>query len=202
MLVDLRDNPIDGVIPVPEALLSAQEIKRWESFRRPIDRVRYLQRTALLRTLLGQILDRDGASIRFRTNSLGKPALAGDASVQFNLSHALELVLLAFHCSHPVGVDVEQIDQRLQWRPIAERCLPERTLLELLERPVADQRGAFIQCWCDLEAQLKCRGHGLSGLNQCQPAASAGGERIWPVRVPLGFRAAVAEAKAPCQGLA
>lgn len=193
MLVDLRRNPMHGDMPMPEGLLSAQEIERWGSFRRPIDRDRYLQRTTLLRTLLGQILNEEGASISFKTNSLGKPALAGQRNVQFNLSHSCDLVLMAFHCSHPVGVDVERINQRLNWRPIAERCLPKTVLTEILEHPVAEQMGAFIQSWCALEARLKCRGEGLSGLNQSQSTANAGPEQLWPVEVPLGFRAAVAK---------
>ena len=73
-----------------QALLSADERARQRSFVSPELRRRFLAARAGLRTLLGRHLDRDPRSLAFATNEFGKPRLAGDGQVHFNLSHCEE----------------------------------------------------------------------------------------------------------------
>ena len=78
-----------------QALLSDDERARQRSFVSPELRRRFGAARAGLRTLLGRHLDRDPRRLSFATNEFGKPRLAGDGRVHFNLSHCEERAVLA-----------------------------------------------------------------------------------------------------------
>jgi len=182
------------------SLLDHGEQERAQRLRRPEDRERYQLGRAALRQVLGAWLDCDPAALRFRYGPHGKPALDGvvDAAPHFNVAHSGNLILLAFHASSPVGVDVEQHRPALAWAPLARRVLTPAEC-RLLERLPPERRPeAFLAAWCRLEARLKARGEGLAGLERLQAEALAGqdpaGERTWEVALPAGYGAAVAVA--------
>jgi 4'-phosphopantetheinyl transferase len=181
------------------SLLDRGEQERAQRFRRPEDRERYrLGRTAL-RQVLGACLDRDPAALVFRYGPHGKPALVdeGQALPHFNLAHSGDLILLAFHPSRPVGVDVELRRPGLDWRPIARRILPAAAVARLETLPPEQGVAAFLDDWCRLEARLKASGEGLAGLERLRRewAPHPGGLALWDVEVPEGYGAAVALAE-------
>ncbi len=180
-------------------MLDRAEQERAARFRRPEDRVRFLVGRAALRQVLGTWLDCDPAALRFRYGPHGKPVLDGSEQTtpHFNLAHSGNLILLAFHPSRPVGVDVERLRPGLDWRPIARRVLPADAVSRLESLPPEQGDAAFLEAWCRLEARLKASGEGLAGLERLrresatQPAEIA----IWNVEVPAGYGAAVALAE-------
>ena len=180
-------------------LLDRGEQERAQRFRRPEDRERYRLGRSALRQVLGAWLDRDPAALRFRYGPHGKPALDGplDAAPHFNLAHSGDLILLAFHPSRPVGVDVELRRPGLDWRPIARRVLPAAVLARLETLPPEQGGAAFLDLWCRLEARLKASGEGLAGLERLRltSAPQPGELALWDVKVPDGYGAAVALAK-------
>jgi len=183
------------------SLLDHGEEERAQRFRRPEDRERYRLGRAALRQVLGAWLDRDPAALRFRYGPHGKPALDGvvEAAPHFNLAHSGDLILLAFHATSPVGVDVEQHRPGLAWEPLARRVLPPAECQLLEELPPERRLGAFLDAWCRLEARLKARGEGFAGLERLHAEAASGqdsaGERTWEVALPAGYGAAVAVAE-------
>jgi 4'-phosphopantetheinyl transferase len=182
------------------ALLDHGEQERVQRLRRPEDQDRYRLGRAALRQVLGAWLDRDPAALCFRYGPHGKPALDGvvDAAPHFNVAHSGDLILLAFHATCPVGVDVERHRPDLAWEPLARRVLPSVEYQFLEQLPPGQRRDAFLAAWCRLEARLKARGEGLAGLARLQAEAHSGqepaGERTWEVAMPAGYRAAAAVA--------
>jgi len=176
------------------SLLDRGEQERAQRFRLPDDRERYRLGRVALRQVLGAWLDRDPALLRFRYGPHGKPALDGvvDAAPHFNLSHSGDLILLAFHASHEVGVDVERQQPDLDWRPIARRCLDSAEVESLLALPPAEAASAFFESWCALEAGLKARGMGLAQANEAQALALEPRLRRWRLALPAGYAGAVA----------
>jgi len=81
----------------------------------------------VLRLLLGSLIGQDPATLPLTVGPGGKPQLAAQVSPQFNISHSGALVLLAFHATCPVGVDVERQRADLDWNPIARRCFARRS---------------------------------------------------------------------------
>ena len=202
LLVDRRDPRVQAASADLEALLNPEERTRRDRFRLAADRHRALLGRGVLRLALGSWLGGDPASLAFQLGPHGKPALArqGQAPLHFNLAHSGDLILLAFHATRPVGVDVEQHRPDLAWEPLARRVLSPAEC-RLLERLLPERRPeAFLAAWCRLEARLKARGEGLAGLERLQAEALAGqdpaGEQTWEVALPPGYRAAVALAAA------
>ena len=199
LILDRRDSAGAAPSGALGSLLDRTEQDRALRFRRPGDRERYQLGRAALRQVLGAYLDRNPAALRFRYGPHGKPALVGvvDAAPHFNLAHSGDLILLAFHPSRPVGVDVERLRPGLDWLPIARRILQAAVVARLESLPAEQGDAAFLEAWCRLEARLKASGEGLAGLERLrresatQPAEIA----IWDVEVPAGYGAAVALAE-------
>lgn len=145
-------------------LLDRHERERWERFRRDEARDRYLTAHALARVVLGAHAGLPAAGLRFDRRCArcgrphGKPGLI-DADLEFSLSHAGGLVLVAVTRGVPVGVDVERSERG---NPPLDRALTatERAVLERL--PAGARGPAFIRYWTRKEALLKATGDGLS----------------------------------------
>lgn len=173
--------------------LSAAERQRHGAYRRPADQARFLLARAGLRELLGHWLGRAPRAIAIEADLRGKPHCAHPGAPAFNGSHSGELILLAFHATTAVGVDVEQARPHLPWEPIAERCLTPGEVAELRALPLAERANAFLAAWCRLEARLKASGVGLAGQGAEAPEGVPPlALRLWDVQVPVGYRAAAA----------
>lgn len=170
-------------------LLSQEEHQRLERFRRPDDGDRFLLGRGVLRVLLAQLLQLPPSAVRFEAGPHGKPALA-TPTVQFNVAHSADLVLLGFHGWRPVGVDVERHREGLDWRAISRRCFEPSVCAALDHLEPAHQPVAFHQHWCRLEAVLKAHGTGLAGLQT--PGSIEPGADLSDVRLPAGYSGAVA----------
>jgi 4'-phosphopantetheinyl transferase len=170
------------------ASLSAEERQRHGAYRRPADQGRFLLARAGLRQLLGHWMGQPPALIALEADLHGKPHCPRADAPAFNLSHSGDLILLAFHASAAVGVDVEQARPHLPWEPVAERCLSPAEVAALRALPLAEQATAFLAAWCRLEARVKASGVGLGNHAGIPPSAL----RLWDVQVPEGYCAAVA----------
>lgn len=166
LLLDRRDQRLMAGCDGLEGLLNPTERERWQRFRRPDDRQRHLLGRAAVRLALGAWLGRDPQELRFRQGPYGKPELddAGPAAPRFNLAHSGAVIVLAFHRHWPVGVDVEQQQPQLDWRPLAARLLCAAECQQLERLPASAQPHGFLQAWCRLEARLKATGRGLGGM--------------------------------------
>lgn len=237
VLAHRGDPRLAGAADLLAPLLDEGERERLGRLHRAEDQERFLLGRGLLRLALGAWLGRDPAGLAFRAGAHGKPELVAGpttkpegergppgAGLQFNLAHAGDLVLLAFHPRWPVGVDVERLRPALAWQRLATRVLSAEACRQLEGLSAEAAPAAFLEHWCRLEARLKARGDGLAGLERLRQeewsrqgewhrtsaaagqasgvgAASAarsggaGAERLWSVAVPGPYRAAVALAR-------
>lgn len=148
------------------AVLDAEERRRADAFVRPPDRDRYQVAHVALRRLLGGYLATDPRSVELTREPCpgcggphGRPAVPG-TPLHFSLSHAGDLVLLAF-APVPVGADVEEAPGERTVTEVASALHPgERA--ELAALPAAGRPFAFARCWTRKEAYLKGTGTGLS----------------------------------------
>src|SRR4029450_5383706 len=123
-----------------QALLSDDERARQRSFVSPELRRRFGAARAGLRTLLGRHLDRDPRSLAFAINEFGKPRLAGDGQVHFNLSHCEERAVLAISDAAEVGIDLER-ERPIEHVDLAKRYFhPNDVAAITASRDEADER--------------------------------------------------------------
>jgi 4'-phosphopantetheinyl transferase len=141
-------------------VLDHQERERMRRFHFAPDRERYAVAHTNLRRILGAYLNRPPEKICFRANRFGKPELAGEASLNFSLSHCRSMAVLAVAHGQPVGVDVEDV------RPVEPGVADMHfSAIELshLKRLHGDAwLSGFYRCWTRKEAILKAEGVGLS----------------------------------------
>jgi 4'-phosphopantetheinyl transferase len=156
----LQTGPFVGVDA--QALLSDDERARQRSFVSPELRRRFGATRAGLRTLLGWHLALEPRSLTFATNEFGKPRLAGDGQVHFNLSHCEERAVLAIADTAEVGIDLER-ERPIEHVDLAKRYFhPNEVAAITASRDEAEQRRAFFLVWTLKEAVVKALGRGLS----------------------------------------
>jgi len=145
-----------------QALLSDDERARQRSFVSPDLRRRFGAARAGLRTLLGRHLDLDPRRLAFATNEFGKPRVAGDGQVHFNLSHCEERAVLAISDTADVGIDLER-ERPVEHVDLAKRYFHPNEVTAITASPdEAEQRRAFFLVWTLKEAVVKALGTGLS----------------------------------------
>lgn len=148
-------------IALLEKVLSAEEKKRAYRFHFEKDTNRFIIRRALLKILLAAYQGQgcQTQEIRFATGINGKPHLAENTGLHFNLSHSDSHALIALS-REQLGVDIELVRPDFDFGSIAE-VLFSKTELEFLAvsvNPVKD----FFTIWTRKEAFVKATGRGLN----------------------------------------
>jgi 4'-phosphopantetheinyl transferase len=141
-------------------ILDRQEQERVQRFHFVADAERYAVAHGNLRRILGAYLNLAPERLCFRNNQFGKPELAGETTLKFNLSHSKSIAVLAVDHSQPVGVDVE--DVRPIEAEVADGHFSATELTDLRGLQGEDWLAGFYRCWTRKEAILKAEGVGLS----------------------------------------
>jgi 4'-phosphopantetheinyl transferase len=172
-------------------LLSPSEQERAARFLREEDGRRWALSRGLLRALLGRYLQADGHELLLAAGEHGKPELAGDGPLAFNLSHSGPMALYAFSATAPVGVDVELARASVDEVAIARRMIGAAEAEQLSSLDPALRAEEFLRLWTRHEAELKCLGVGIGGELRGKP-----GQRPWIAELEMGARSAAAVAVA------
>ena len=143
-------------------LISADEKERAARFVFSRDRDRFVLARGTLRMLLGHYLTIDPAVLCFVYNDYGKPMLADDSTLHFNLSHSGGLILYAFARNRRVGIDVEMIRAGVEIHQLARHVFSQNEQAVLAALPPDQQTEAFFNGWTCKEAYVKARGLGFS----------------------------------------
>jgi 4'-phosphopantetheinyl transferase len=145
--------------------LSADESDRAARFHFEHDRRRFTVSRAVLRIVLASYQGGEGRLLRFAYGPRGKPALdcvRQGSSIEFNLAHSQDVVLIAVAAGRPLGVDVEHIRPIADLEGVAAHVCSNTELRQLLEVPQAQRSEPFLRCWTRKEAYVKATGDGLS----------------------------------------
>lgn len=100
--------------------------------------------------------------VAFETDARGKPRLATESGVEFNLAHSADLMVLAVTRGVAVGVDVERVRPMNDAQGIARRFFTPREADWLQYQKGAELERAFFNAWTRKEAILKATGEGIS----------------------------------------
>jgi 4'-phosphopantetheinyl transferase len=129
-------------------------------------RRRYLRAHAALRAILGSVTT---APLGFAVRENGKPYLALDPDIRFNLAYSREMALVAVARDVEVGVDIERVRALLEYAAIAQRYFPAG-----YTEP--DCAREFFRDWTRFEALLKAHGAGLYGAGAMPPGVWSAAE--------------------------
>ncbi len=143
-------------------LLSEKERERAARFQFDHLRQRFVVSHGALRLILSRYTDEAPEQLRFAYGSFGKPALAFECEVRFNLSHSEDLALVAVTRGREVGVDVEHVRSVLEIDQIARSNFSFREYAAFCALAQGQKLLAFFNCWTRKEAFIKALGAGLS----------------------------------------
>ncbi|MBN9344482.1 MAG: 4'-phosphopantetheinyl transferase superfamily protein [Holosporales bacterium] len=88
---------------------------------------------------------------------------ANNQTIYFNMSHSHNAVLYGIYLNSEIGVDLEYIQQDLDWQEIANLVLTQKEKKKILLLPKKSaQIKEFYRIWTCKEAFLKARGTGLN----------------------------------------
>jgi phosphopantetheinyl transferase len=173
------------------ALLTPREMERAGRLATATLRRRYVQAHCLLHTLLAAYTGIATPHYELAYGKEGKPYLATpelDPPLHFNMSHAGEMVVIAFARGSALGVDVEVI------RPLHDldallgatcNAQERESVMQLAE----EQRpAAFLRLWTRKEALLKLRGTGLSAGLAVMPTLEQTAWDAMLFNIPFGER--------------
>jgi 4'-phosphopantetheinyl transferase len=132
-----------------QKLLSEDEAVRAARFHFEQDRLRWTAARSALRLVLAKYLTVSAEALVLTKGAHGKPAVDG---VEFNISHSHGWAMIAVSKTAPVGVDLEQIRERVDMA---------RLLARLHEADLPTEREALFQRWTEREARTKAAGSPL-----------------------------------------
>lgn len=153
--VDLAPGAVDDLART----LSSAELAKAIRYHFDADRRRSIVARASLRHHLSNYCGVDPATILIRSEQGVKPD-APATGIHFNVSHAGDLIGIAFSSECPVGFDIERIRPMRDAMSIVNRCFSTEEQQVLAK--AADQDDAFFQVWTAKEALVKGTGKGLT----------------------------------------
>ena len=174
----------------PSRVLSLDERARAARFLVEKPRTEFVATRSTLRAILGSYTGIAPEGLSFRYSDRGKPALATNQQLCFNISHSEGLSALAVVLGREVGVDIEWIRPDVEAAALAQRFFSANERARLLQLKTEQLTPAFFRCWTRKEAYIKARGDGLSlALDSFDVALETGSQSAL-----LGTRPDAAEA--------
>jgi 4'-phosphopantetheinyl transferase len=139
--------------------VSGDEQSRAEKFLFDKDRETYITCHAILRLIISQFLKLDPLEISFKTGLNNKPGIKGDP-IHFNITHTREAFAITVSNEFQVGIDLEDINQEIEIRSIAEKYF-SRKECEFIFKSETGSKNRFILLWTRKESLLKALGTGI-----------------------------------------
>lgn len=141
--------------------LSDDERERAARLREDGERTRFIVARGALRAVLGRYTGSAPERVPVRYGAHGKPRLDAPGRLEFNLSHAGEIALLACARDLRVGIDVERVRPLSHMARVARRVMTGEELAAWLALPEGDRLTAFFDHWTRMEALAKLAGTGV-----------------------------------------
>ena len=188
-------------LPEFYAQLSDSERQRAGDFVHSRARALYILTHGLLRRILGDILDRPAAELRFTTGTYGKPVLAGTTDgvgLCFSLSHSVDTGAVAVTADRRIGVDIERHRLLPDMESLARIAFSSTQAQTLAALPRQKRLASFFSWWTKQEAVLKGLGTGLADFPHNSPIfygdqseTAETNDVFWHVRCARPFTATV-----------
>ena len=174
-----------------EGLLSEGERYKCARLVRAADRRRCTASRGSLRAVLAMYLGEDPRTLSLTPGISGKPSLDGaNPPIQFNVSHAGDLGLIAVTRGLRVGIDIERVRDVPDMEAILNDFFSRQETDYVRSREGKERARAFFRIWTHREAAAKALG---ISLFDCFARV----ELPTPGRLGSGFRVGLPESDAP-----
>jgi len=142
-------------------ILNEEEIKQYTSYVKYEDMMRGAIGRIAVKKISSSYLGKEIKDIQIERGRFGKPYLycsGNRLSINYNLSHSGEIVMLVFGRNVQVGVDVQVIKQIQEYQRLAENYFsPEEAAVVIRQNNIE----SFFEYWTAKEAYVKAIGCGF-----------------------------------------
>jgi 4'-phosphopantetheinyl transferase len=129
---------------------------------------RYVNIHGQLRNVLARILNESPEKIRIKKAVHGKPYLADNSELAFNLSYSVNTIVIAVGWNCQLGIDIEVCKQRANFSALVDKCFAKEEAAYWNILPEDTKKREFYRFWTRKEAFVKAAGQGIAlGLNRC-----------------------------------
>ena len=146
----------------PEAVLSAEELKRAKRSKLQKVKEHFVSGRIFMRLVLAQHLSIPVNAIELCTTKLGKPIQLHCQNLHFNLSGTADLFAIAISYAGEVGIDIEQHRPRKNLNAIAQTALSRSEHSSFCSCSIKERELFFYRAWSLKEATFKADGRGLT----------------------------------------
>jgi 4'-phosphopantetheinyl transferase len=161
--VDIRYAWLDQGDPLFfENILSEDEMIRAKRYKTMDIRNRFVTGRGILRIVLGKFLAVEPTDVQISSTWFGKPVLTGfsNQSIDFNVSHSGNLMVIAISENQRVGIDLECVDWKIDAHAAASIVFSSEEIDYLHGNEYEPEM--FYEIWTRKEAVLKTTGFGFS----------------------------------------
>jgi 4'-phosphopantetheinyl transferase len=119
----------------------------------------------VLRKLLSNCLRKPIEEIMFSYGEHKKPYIKeqyNNKTVEFNISHSGDYAIIAITLGNKVGIDIEKINNKIDYQSLSKRFFSEKEKEELLSLNKDEQLDAFYRAWVRKESFIKANGKGIA----------------------------------------
>lgn len=121
----------------------------------------FLMKKGIVRKILSHYIDLKPHEITYRYNNYGKPYLAGEDNIYFNISHSGKYLAIAISKENEVGIDIQiyKNTDKIYYAMNSVFTYEEKQFV--LNEVEEEQIFKFTYIWSRKEAFCKCIGKGL-----------------------------------------
>jgi len=149
-------------------VLDAAEQAHVGKFKNDLLRKRYVEVHGRLRNVLAQRLNESPEKINIKKAEHGKPYLADNPELAFNLSHSENAMVIAIGWNCRLGVDMELSKPRTNLIGLVEKCFADEEIAYWNGLSDVEKTVEFYRFWTRKEAFVKATGRGIGlGLSDC-----------------------------------
>ena len=145
--------------------LSDDEKERADRLKVELKKKQFIISRSVLRKIISNSINKPHDEIVFYYTKKDKPFIKdkfNNESVEFNISHSEQCILIAITLGHSVGIDVEKINKKIDFESLSARFFSnkENEFLRSLEE--SKKLDAFYSIWTRKEAFIKATGKGIA----------------------------------------
>jgi 4'-phosphopantetheinyl transferase len=125
-----------------------------------LQQLRFKNRRAALRLLLGRHLQQSPTSIQYVVGDNGKPYLE-NSCLRFNVSHSGDMAAIALGFDCEIGIDIERLNVLSNSADIAADFFTEAERRDIASLSIPMRERAILTMWTRKESILKADGIGI-----------------------------------------
>lgn len=160
LLLNRSEVNIPSLLEKSLAKLNKTDAKRYARYRSIDSKLNFICGRALLFVAMKELDINPNSYQEMKNSGVSKPIMSG---IEFSISHSANWVAIAYRSEGPLGMDIQQIDPKIEWSAF-KNWFVENEWEDILSN--SRQINRFYQIWTEKESALKAAGLGVEHFRE------------------------------------